>query len=262
MLDNALEYAAAGWSVFPLRGKSPLGSCPQCRREPRCRGPESCGHELCHGHLDATTDAAQVRAWWTTRPNANIGAAIDRRLLVLDIDPRNGGNANDLRTVDRTVSCFSGRGDGGRHLYYQRPAGPLTSTRLPKGIDLKVNGFMVMPPSIHPDSRQPYLWHGDHPILPLPSHLLELVRARPTIPRPMVRRGSGRGLVAFVRRFPERGVQNALYWASCRAVEDGTMTDTLAAELVAAAVDMGEREHRAFATVESARSGRRTKVRA
>jgi hypothetical protein len=38
----ALQYAAHGWPVFPVRGK-----------EPRTR----------HGFKDATVDAGQIRAW-------------------------------------------------------------------------------------------------------------------------------------------------------------------------------------------------------
>lgn len=36
-----------------------------------------------------------------------------------------------------------------------RPAGPLTSTRLPKGIDLKVNGYCIVPPRHSPGDRAP-----------------------------------------------------------------------------------------------------------
>jgi hypothetical protein len=36
--EAALAYAAAGYQVFPLRGKQPLGNCPACEpRSPRYR---------------------------------------------------------------------------------------------------------------------------------------------------------------------------------------------------------------------------------
>ena len=63
--EAALAYAAAGYQVFPLRGKLPLGNCPACEpRSPRYRphqAPE-CGHELCHGLYAATSDPGRVGA--------------------------------------------------------------------------------------------------------------------------------------------------------------------------------------------------------
>ena len=38
-----------------------------------------------HGFLDATTDAGQIEAWWTARPDANIGMPT-AGLLVVDVD--------------------------------------------------------------------------------------------------------------------------------------------------------------------------------
>jgi hypothetical protein len=72
-LAAALAYASNGWRVFPLKpgNKTPMTS---------------------RGHHDATTDASQIRAWWTTRPDANIGLVAGDGLAVLDVDPRNGGD--------------------------------------------------------------------------------------------------------------------------------------------------------------------------
>ncbi len=38
-----------------------------------------------HGFLDATTDRGQITAWWTARPDANIGMPT-AGLLVVDVD--------------------------------------------------------------------------------------------------------------------------------------------------------------------------------
>lgn len=56
MYDAAIEYAKKGFAVFPLkyRDKVPLTR---------------------NGCKDATTDAAQIKAWWQKYPNANIGLA-------------------------------------------------------------------------------------------------------------------------------------------------------------------------------------------
>lgn len=231
MIDHALDYAARGWKVFPLVGK-----VPRTKR----------------GHLDATGDPEQIRAWWTRWPDANIGAPVPHKVIVLDVDPRNDGDIAALGNIPLTSTCWSGRGDGGRHLYFQRPdTGLYTSTRLPKGIDLKVNGYLVVPPSLHPDSGMPYRWEK-HPIAPLPERLRELLRPLPPRIRPAVRKGDGKGLVEFVAAQLEGNVNNGLYWAACSAADDGILAD-IADELVAAAVAAGHPEAGARRTVDSAR---------
>ena len=85
-------------------------------------------------------------------------------LLVVDLDPRNGGDLDDL-VLPETMTVLSGRGDGGMHRYYARPHAPHGIDLHPRpGVDVKINGFMVMPPSLHPDTGKPYTWTGlDNP---------------------------------------------------------------------------------------------------
>lgn len=234
MLEAALEYAAKGWRVFPLKGKHPTTA---------------------HGHLDATTDHDTIVKWWAGRPDANVGAPVPAQLVVLDIDPRNGGSYESLvgaiGPLPPTLTAWSGRRDGGRHLYFLRPPGALTSKALPVGVDLKANGYMVMPPSTHPDTGMPYEW-GPGQAARLPYAVRERLRPPPPRPRPMVRTGDGKGLLKFIAKFPDQGVNNALYWAACRAAEDGTL-DALAEDMVHLAVRLGESRHQAAATVNSAR---------
>jgi Bifunctional DNA primase/polymerase, N-terminal len=171
-----------------------------------------------------------------------IGAKVPDSAVVIDIDPRNGGSLEALETITGTLpdtlTAWSGRNDGGRHLYFKRPAGQLTSSKLPDGIDLKVNGYCIAPPSIHPVSGEPYRW--DHHELARPPHALrELLRPTPK-PATVYRGdgGNGAGLVRTVAEAPERKRHNALVWASYRARDDGIL-DKIADELVAAAVAAG-----------------------
>jgi hypothetical protein len=77
-------------------------------------------------HL-ATTDPAILTGWWERWPNALIAHRIQPGKLLLDIDPRHGGD----RTWDALEECFgpiqagrehySGRGDGGFHDWFLWP---------------------------------------------------------------------------------------------------------------------------------------------
>ena len=67
-LRQALEYAARGWPVFP---------CNAGQKTPA----------TAHGHRDATTDPAQITAWFTRNPHRNLAIATGAPGPdVLDID--------------------------------------------------------------------------------------------------------------------------------------------------------------------------------
>src|SRR5712671_1938982 len=91
MIDAALLYARLGFAVLPLHYPQPDGSC-SCRKPKRHKVGK---HPMTpRGVYDATTDEAVMRNWRTKCPEANIGIATGARrgLLVVDIDPRNGGD--------------------------------------------------------------------------------------------------------------------------------------------------------------------------
>jgi hypothetical protein len=174
--DAAVEYARHHWPVFPLRGKAPAIAGGR-------------------GVLDATTDVDTVIAWWNRYRGANIGGRIPKTVFVLDIDPRHGGAESIRALVERhgplpdTLRTISGRGDGGGHLFYRRPCGTLSTKRLGPGIDLKTDsGYVVLAPSIHPATGQPYA-RVDRPVAAPPPWLVMLLRPEPvqsrySAPRP------------------------------------------------------------------------------
>jgi Bifunctional DNA primase/polymerase, N-terminal len=243
MLEAAWALAAAAWEVFPCKWAGPHAKAPM----------------TVNGHLNATMDPDQIKLWWTKWPNAMIGAAVPESLLVIDIDPRNGGSLEALEEVTSplpaTLTVWSGRNDGGRHLYFQRPANSLSSTRLPKGVDLKGNGYCIMPPSIHPATGQPYRWQDeDAPAVAIPAKLSQLLR--PPATKPIPRSGSNASAVGLLRTVvgaSEGSRNNTLFWAACRAAEQGILNDQVEALLINAAVTAGENETKARRTVASAR---------
>jgi Bifunctional DNA primase/polymerase, N-terminal len=202
----ALAYAAAGYQIFPLRGKLPRGNCPACEaRSPRYRPHRAadCACELCHGMYAATSDLQRVARWWTRWPQANIGARVPAGLFVLDLDPRHGG-PDRLAELEAehgplpvTRVSLSGRGDGGQHRWFLHPGGPLSAARLGHGLDVKTHaGYVLLPPSRHPATGKPYTWA--EPILnpaPVPAWLRQLLApptasSTPRRPLPRPHRGA------------------------------------------------------------------------
>ncbi|MGH2688173.1 MAG: bifunctional DNA primase/polymerase, partial [Actinomycetota bacterium] len=167
-IDAALAYAAAGLPVFPVheRGKTPMTP---------------------YGHLDATCDRGRIIQYWQLCPTANIGLAVPRGLVVVDIDDRDALlrlKAED-RDLPATAKTTTGRG---LHLYYRAAEEIRNSVGLFPGVDLRgQGGYVVVPPSVHPTGAQ-YRW--EVPLSPAnlaeaPDWLLEAAarkqvhRARP-----------------------------------------------------------------------------------
>ena len=148
----ALEIAGLGFEVFPLRprGKTPLTA---------------------HGHLDATTAGAVIRSWWERWPQVNVGLAIPRGLVVVDIDDPTALlrlKAED-RELPATVKSTTGRGF---HLFYRTEAEIRNAVQLFRGIDLRgVGGYIVAPPSVHPTGAC-YRWE----VPPSPDNFSEAPR--------------------------------------------------------------------------------------
>lgn len=244
MLDAALGMAGAGWPILPLHGKIP-------------RTP--------HGLKDASTDAEKIAVWWRRWPSANVGVALPSTVIVLDIDPRNGGldGYAELTAghppMPETLTARSGRRDGGRHIYLQHPGGPLTSTLLCSGLDLKEGGkgYVVAPPSIHPATGHPYEWETTAPVAACPGWLADLIRRAAPARRPADRdaQAPASALVSFVQGLQEGGRNAGLYWAACRAFDDNTI-DLIEAELLDAALGVGLPLAEATAVIRSARGGR------
>lgn len=238
-VEDALTLAAAGWAVLPLHGKVPITP---------------------HGVHDATTDPEQIRQWWRGTAHHNIGARVPRSLLVLDFDPQNGGTVAGLEAaagipLPPTLTVHSGRGTGGQHRYYLSPGGTVSSSRLPKGIDIKTHaGYCVVPPSVHPATGRAYTWEDRTPAH-LPKPIRDLIGPAPARRRrpsraPLAERALH--LVRYVEQLAEGNRNAGLYWAACRAAEEGHNTEVFDL-LEAAATAAGLTEREAVRAIESAR---------
>lgn len=165
MADFAL-IAKAGLILIPLNGKAPVQK----------------------GWVDRAyiNDDTLQQA---KRTGCNLGARLTDEHLVIDVDPRNGGDeslarlssAIGIALADWTPATRTG--SGGLHLWMKKPADLGVQGKLKDfpGIDLKTKGGQVVAPgSVHPDTKALYVL--DDPFdelsaLPdLPKKLADLIR--------------------------------------------------------------------------------------
>lgn len=152
LLRSASRLMSSGFCLLPLKvptpGDSRSGKVPACK----------------HGVKDATNDFKKFKRLVKSLTEFNIGLATGgtSRIVVVDIDPRNGGEAT-LKALQqkhgplpKTVTVKTG--GGGLHLYYTAPKEKLRSTVLGDGVDFLAEGkYAVVPPSLH-GSGSKYLW--------------------------------------------------------------------------------------------------------
>jgi hypothetical protein len=220
--NGALPYAERlGWKVVLL---GPGGKLPFI---PKAEGG--------NGVHDASSDPEQIRAWGRLCPNGNIGIACGEAsgIVVLDIDPRNDGDAT-IRAHAAKGHVFpkgprARSGNEGWHLLFrhQSPIGG-SAARLGPGIDVKsTGGYIVAAPSWIRASKDgrggTYRWEIT-PFEVAPPPMPEWMRTllcRAPLPRPRfmpdTRCGDIEPLARFVARSPQRERNNRLYWAACRA---------------------------------------------
>ena len=168
LLGAALSYAAIGWHILPcwwIVEVDGVRSCACGDAECPSPGKHPIGRLVRQGQNNATCDYDQIKTWWSAYPQANIAAYLEpSRLAVIDIDPRNGG----IETIDNIEAKYGKlhsdltqfTGGGGEHRAFQLPAGHFTLPgTLGRGVDVKLNGYIMLEPSNHISGGQ-YLWEA------------------------------------------------------------------------------------------------------
>lgn len=237
MFDRtAARYLTLGWKVFPLARGSKL---------PTIKGG--------HGFKDATSDPQIASDWARRFPDCNIAIATGEAsgIAVIDVDPRNGGNASISRHASQgrlLPPCPTAKtGNGGRHYFFRLPANLKASKdRLGKGIDVKsTGGYVVAAPSWIAASAQgsggSYSWivpPEDVALPPLPGWILERLFPKLVRPASFARQTSSvaahRSLEGMAARLSNagKGTRNDLLnWAAYQAgllVVQGKLSGSLA----------------------------------
>lgn len=184
-LELARRYLARGWAVLPCQTLTAWGNC-SCARGADCASPAK-HPRTAHGVSDATHDArdleredARTRGAW----NVAIATGCTSSLVVVDVDPRNGGREGlDRLQIDCGAlppTAMVATGGGGWHLYFALAGAPAPACRTHvggyQGVDVKGHrGYVLAPPSLHASGRR-YEWLGDagDELAIAPRWLLEL----------------------------------------------------------------------------------------
>lgn len=146
LLEEALKYAARGWSVFPCReiiSQPFLHEGEMIQR--KAKSPYIMG-----GFQVASTDTDTIKQWWTKYPNAAIGISCEAsNLICVDIDTKDGrkGFENFMRLNISDVGALHGiTPSGGNHIIYSGIANSYANVIT--GIDLRSGGaYFIAPPS-------------------------------------------------------------------------------------------------------------------
>lgn len=150
MLEAALKYASFGWYVFPCNGKEPATA---------------------HGFKDASNNPDRIHFWWDHHPERNVAIATGSQfshLVVVDVDNKNGHNGSEALhdwekehgELPETVTALTG--SGGTHLFYYSDQPYLSKRDILDGVDVRADGgYVIAPPSIHPETGNTYEWEGE-----------------------------------------------------------------------------------------------------
>ena len=165
--EQAKLYLKAGFSVIPLSHKSKTPLAGFSWSEYQKRKP---------------TDI-ELESWFndpTSQNNIGIVTGLVSKLIVIDIDPKNGGNESFEKLRAQLPQTYIVKtGSGGAHYYYrwtfESPAPNIKGFK--PGIDVQGNGaYVVAPPSIHPNGNSYELVDGFDDISPAPEWLINLTR--------------------------------------------------------------------------------------
>lgn len=155
ILDAALEYAEAGYSVIPVKrsDKAPYTS---------------------NGLADATMNPSTIRNWWSWWPDANVAIVCGKasgNLFAIDVDVKPEKNKHgdfqleswQVLHGDFPKTVVQRTGSGGYHYFFKAASIDQYKNEVDAlpGVDIRGEGaYVVVSPSVYEDGRK-YEWqHG------------------------------------------------------------------------------------------------------
>lgn len=161
--ETALHFARMGWEVFPCAEKDKIPATK-------------------NGHKDATCDTARIVSWWLRR-DYNLGLPTGKNFVVLDADSEEAYASVRALGTREAATVKTGKG---WQWYFHPPDFEFKNSvsKISKGIDTRgVGGYVVAPPSVHPNGKL-YTWN-EFPfrLLPFPEWLRVFMQPKKMEPR-------------------------------------------------------------------------------
>lgn len=178
LVAGAIAAANMGFIVFPLHGVLPNEKCTCGNNECKAIGkhPRAAGWQQL-----ATNNKIELRKLWEQYPGSNVGIKTGDGVVVLDCDPRHGG---DVAPLDLPITLVARTGSGGTHHYFagreRNSAG-----KVAPGIDIRGEGGLVVAPPSNHASGGIYTWETPMPaegLAQFPQHLLATQEPPKTLP--------------------------------------------------------------------------------
>ncbi len=167
--EHAQRYVTElGFSVIPLSGKKPTTKWTEYQR----RKPTE----------------EELEEWFLKGDNHNVGIVTGKisGIVVVDFDTEKALEVAQEHNFPETPIVKTGRG---YHFYFKYRDGIRNSQKMGNGIHLRgEGGYVVAPPSIHPETQAEYKWveaPGKVPFAELPQMVLKELQKVPSLQRPL-----------------------------------------------------------------------------
>jgi hypothetical protein len=164
MCSAAISYADLGLLVLPL-WSAHNGRCGCGKAGCTSAGKHPHGRYAPHGLKNATQDGVVICSWFNNGQTVNIGilTGVESGIVVLDVDPRHGGEES-LKTLGPLPDTAKvATGGGGWHYFFRHPGHEVHNSagELGDGLDIRGDGgYVVAAPSVHVSGQQ-YRWLRD-----------------------------------------------------------------------------------------------------
>lgn len=163
-LNTAIKFAKKGWKVFPLISRTKKPATP-------------------NGLKDATGDERQIAQDWGNKTHLNLAIRTGEcsGFFVVDLDGEEGiNNFNALvKTMGGLPDTLTVKTGKGYHLYFTYPEGldiRNSTSKICNKVDVRGNGgYVVAPPSVHPDGSIYKFEDESLPVADAPQWLIDSV---------------------------------------------------------------------------------------
>jgi putative DNA primase/helicase len=238
-LRAALRYADHGYFVLAVHGVDEDGVC-RCELGRQCHKPGK--HPATRGGVkDATLDTNMIRGWFGNGSTHNVAIATGSvsNLVVIDIDPRNGGkeSAAKLFAISKyPPTAQVTTGGGGLHIYFANPDGGMKTshgTAFGPGIDVQSDGaYVLAPPSRHVSGRLYVAVPGrspvSHKLAKFPAKWLSAIEPRVVVgdsettstDHPIIEGRRNSELASYAGRLVNAGLQPAEVLNALKVIND------------------------------------------